>query len=653
MLTLKTTAARTTAITLVIIAMVFTLAVYLQIQVLQLSLNWDSLWLLHCASAILQGKQYYYDFMETNPPLIMFFYMPALGVGALLGVTDYLGLLIYLFVLIGIVLYIAYRLLHRIMPSRPVLVSLLLVAMAIILIIVPFFWFGEREHCAVILVIPYLLSTIARLSGVKINRYEGVLYGLFAGIGFLIKPYFIMPLILVEAYYLIKKRKLRHYWRTEIIVIGMISIIYACIIIFYFPAYYQKLIPFLGPLYLPLNNHIGFVTMWGYRFTLLSIFSLALISYYLLMRRDGGGSKVFFSVFSLAAIGFLVAYGLGERPWFYHVYPAMVLTLIPLIWILWDIYHTLTAAQRGAVTIFIIGLLGTLYLYQNSMLYLPAWIGVGTAFMISLLYGLIAKRLKLALLLFVFATTSLLFMNFASAGFIFSYPILSQLLIPVTISLLSWLFCAKIARLAPLRTAMPPVYKLIVVVFCAAFIAVQLCYAQFDSQIHLDVANKKIESLAKFAKENIKNKNLLVLLNNMMAYNIAYTSNLKQTYLTSRFPTLLVVVPGLIKLQQEGKLKQYHQLRKEFFDIMMTDIHKKPPAYVIIDKSPVTAFVVNNQHFKGKIIYSSLLKFMRSSPRFKAFIDQCQPVKTQDKYFLILHCPSSGKQLQPSAPLMN
>ena len=97
------------------------------------------------------------------------------------------------------------------MPSQPVLVSLLLVAMAITLIIVPFFWFGEREHCAVILVIPYLFSTIARLHGVKINRYEGVLYGLFAGIGFLIKPYFIMPLILVEAYYLIKKRKLRHY----------------------------------------------------------------------------------------------------------------------------------------------------------------------------------------------------------------------------------------------------------------------------------------------------------------------------------------------------------------------------------------------------------------------------------------------------------
>ena len=92
MLTLKITAARIMVITLVIIVMVFTLAVYLQIQVLQLSLNWDSLWLLHCASAILQGKQYYYNFMETNPPLIMFFYMPALGVGALLGVTDYLGL---------------------------------------------------------------------------------------------------------------------------------------------------------------------------------------------------------------------------------------------------------------------------------------------------------------------------------------------------------------------------------------------------------------------------------------------------------------------------------------------------------------------------------------------------------------------------------
>jgi hypothetical protein len=600
--------------------------------------NGDNLWLLHCASAILQGKQYYYDFMETNPPLIMLFYMPALGIGALLGVTDYLGLLIYLFVLIGIVLYIAYRLLHRMMPSQPVLVSLLLIAMTTCVVILPFLWFGEREHCAVILVIPYLLSTIARLHGVKINRYEGVLYGLFAGIGFLIKPYFIMPLILVEAYYLIKKRKLRYYWRTEIIVIGIVSIIYAGIIIFYFPAYYQKLIPFLGPLYLPLGNHTGLIWLWGYRFTLLTIFSLVLISYYLLMRRNGGYSKVFFSVFSLAAIGFLVAYGLGERPWFYHVYPAMVLTLVPLIWILWDVYHTLTRAQRGAVTIFIIGLLGTLYLYQNSMLYLPAWIGVGTAFMISLLYGLIAKRLKLALLLFVFATTSLLFMNFASAGFIFSYPILSQLLIPVTISLLSWLFCAKIARLAPLRTAMPPVYKLIVAVFCVTLIVAQLYYSWHDSQIQLDGANKKIESLVKFAKKNVKNKNLLALLNNIMAYSILNASDLNHIYLTSRFPMLMIVVPGLIKLQQEGHLQRYHQLRKEFFDIMMTDIHKRPPAYVIIDKSPVTVFVVNSQHFKGKIIYSSLLKFMRSSPRFKAFIDQCQPVETQNKYFLILTC---------------
>ena len=69
--------------------------------------------------------------------------------------------------------------------------------------------FGQREHLFLILYFPFFLARWLRWSGNSLSNWEAGLAGVLAGIGLCFKPYFFIPAVLCELYWLSEKRKFR------------------------------------------------------------------------------------------------------------------------------------------------------------------------------------------------------------------------------------------------------------------------------------------------------------------------------------------------------------------------------------------------------------------------------------------------------------
>jgi len=165
-----------------------------------LRVNHDCAMYLQEAELLLDGGVPYVDFVETNPPLIV--YLSALPVmlaraTGISAIVCFHGLVMLLLVVSAAELYC---LMTR--PWRPFLPHergvLLFVWLALALVVLGRGEFGQREHLFVLLYIPYLFLRVGRYQGSSTPWPLAVLLGLQAGVGAAIKPHFLMTALLVE-----------------------------------------------------------------------------------------------------------------------------------------------------------------------------------------------------------------------------------------------------------------------------------------------------------------------------------------------------------------------------------------------------------------------------------------------------------------------
>ncbi|OGT30342.1 MAG: hypothetical protein A3E87_01245 [Gammaproteobacteria bacterium RIFCSPHIGHO2_12_FULL_35_23] len=320
---------KTTLLKGVVLLIIFLIATYLQTLVYA---NHDAVWLLHCASQLLQGKTYYYNFFETNPPLILFLYMPAIGLAKLIGCTSFIGLRIYTFIFITLVMLITNRLLNRILPKQTALIFWLIVLWTAYFAILPFFWFAEREHFTALLVLPYLLLTVLRLQNKPVKTSEAICYSLLAALGISLKPYFLIPLVLVEGYYLLHIRKILTYLRPEPICIFLFMVLYLIFIKLFFPVYFNKILPLTEVLYIPVFAKQSYINLLLSNYSFYILLDLLMIGWQILVTKSE--QKYLLIVFFLVVLGFLIAYIWPGHTWYYHAYPAIVLGLAILSFML-------------------------------------------------------------------------------------------------------------------------------------------------------------------------------------------------------------------------------------------------------------------------------------------------------------------------------
>ena len=130
-----------------------------------LAANTDVSWLLTVGERVLDGQRLYIDVVETNPPMAVLVYIPGIAIARVLGlpaevVTDSL-----MFAAIFISLAIVARILRKSSVLDGARGTLLAPLAFALLAILPMQAFGQREHIAIVELLPLLAVFVVRMNG--------------------------------------------------------------------------------------------------------------------------------------------------------------------------------------------------------------------------------------------------------------------------------------------------------------------------------------------------------------------------------------------------------------------------------------------------------------------------------------------------------
>jgi hypothetical protein len=202
-----------------------------QIGVQRWVINHDAALYLDCGIRLASGQRPYVDFLDLNPPLIMYLsVLPALLARALsIHVIVAFHLLVF-----------ALALASALACRRLILRSALGLSLnesrgfAFILLLGSFFllrtaeldW-GQREHLFILLYMPFFLSRWIRRAGGTVGPTAALYVGLGAGIGASLKPHFVLIALGVELIHLIASRRFRSLLQPEFLVFAGTGVAYA------------------------------------------------------------------------------------------------------------------------------------------------------------------------------------------------------------------------------------------------------------------------------------------------------------------------------------------------------------------------------------------------------------------------------------------
>jgi len=235
------------------------------------------------------------DFSEPNPPASILIYLPAILIGRLFGFAPELAVTLLIFAGVFLCLWLSSRILSGSELFRPQDWPNLAALCCVLLLILPGDAFAQREHIALLALMPMLCVYVLRARGSPVESTIAVLVGVGGGIAIAIKPYFAFALILPLAYVGWCRRR-----RGRV------------------------MLPIVLAVYAPSRAGI-FVVLGGT--------SLALIAMSTFLSRAVGATEFgdpVIRIFTLAVFGFALAMLAQAKGWQYHSYPAMALSMFVL-----------------------------------------------------------------------------------------------------------------------------------------------------------------------------------------------------------------------------------------------------------------------------------------------------------------------------------
>jgi hypothetical protein len=275
--------------------------------------NHDAAWYLYMADRWFAGATLYRDVVDTNPPLIVWLTSVPAAIARVTGVSAPALFKLSVFAMAALSLFAAHRIVARAAPGRVFVLTSLATFLCL-----PFAKqdFGQREHLAVLLTLPYVLGAMApgALGGRALTLTAGVL----AGLGFAIKPHFVLAWAALEA--VVVATRGRRALRPELLAAAAAAAVYVVVAAVAHPEY-LGVAGQVREVYRGLNSspavllRLREVQLW-----------LAAAALFAALRwpPDDRLPAVAFA----AATGFLGAALLQLKGWSYHLYPARVFLLL-------------------------------------------------------------------------------------------------------------------------------------------------------------------------------------------------------------------------------------------------------------------------------------------------------------------------------------
>jgi hypothetical protein len=263
------------------------------------------------AGAWLDGATLYRDIVDTNPPLIVFLTAIPVSIARALGLPEPAVFKAFVFAVGGMSTAASIPSIRRmtaIEPSRFVLFTVL------VFVLFPFVKsdFGQREHLAVMLVMPYVLGTASWAAGRSPAPHA--VSGIAAGLGFAMKPHLLLAWIALEICAAIARPRSERWLRAARIAAAAALIAYAAAVVLFVPEYLpvaREVVQVYGGLNSPpaLLLRLPDVQIW-----IVAAIALAVI-------RLPAAERAVCGVLFATATGFLVAALLQLKGWSYHLYP--------------------------------------------------------------------------------------------------------------------------------------------------------------------------------------------------------------------------------------------------------------------------------------------------------------------------------------------
>jgi hypothetical protein len=273
-------------------------------------------WLVVVAERLLAGDALYHDVVEVNPPLSVLLYLPV----AFLHRATGLGLKA---IVIPLMLVLA---------AAGVALSALILrspswrwpaAAAAIALVLPLGAFGQREHIALVALLPFLAALTARAEGARLVPALAVMAGLCGGLAMAVKPHFVLCGLLPGLYAAFRHCSWRALLTIENVAAGFVLLLYAALVLWRFPDFINVWLPILQDTYRP--DRMPFLARLGAPG---SIAFLALAASTLILLRP---LSVRAAVTLLAALGFYLAAIEQGKMWGNHLYPALALAALALL----------------------------------------------------------------------------------------------------------------------------------------------------------------------------------------------------------------------------------------------------------------------------------------------------------------------------------
>ena len=275
-------------------------------------------WLMSNCRAFLEGHRLYVDIVETNPPMAIFIYLPAAGMEALTGLPAEAVFSVMLLAIGTASAWLFCRCARFAGVTTPWLLPLVLFG----LLVAPLAAFGEREHVALVLVMPLLGVAILRAARRTVPLAVMTGAGAAAGLVPMIKPHFALGIIAVYAALAIRRRDARLLLCPEAAIAAVMTAVYLGLVWWRVPAYGHNVVPMLLELYRPMRSPVTDPAIASK----LAWWAAGVACLVWSMRRAVLQPLPF--VLLAASAGFVLGFIDQGRGWAYHALPFVALSLI-------------------------------------------------------------------------------------------------------------------------------------------------------------------------------------------------------------------------------------------------------------------------------------------------------------------------------------
>jgi hypothetical protein len=282
-------------------------------------INHDVAWVLYSSALMLHGAKFGTDIVAANPPLIWWVSMLPNAAAELLSIPAIAAFRLFVLLLIALSLVSCDRLLAVCRASAAARLLFLLTG-AYVLTIGVGRDYGQREHLAALLVLPYVLAVAARMDARSLPAAGAFGVGIAAGIGVAFKPHFVLIPLLLEGALVWRRRSPLLLVRPEALGALASVTLYAAAIVLFAGAWLFGTLPEISRVYWafeePLSGRLGTIAVQ---------FAPLIVATAIVLRSRPAAPIV---TLSLAGAGFFAAALLQAKYYSYHLYPAFALLLL-------------------------------------------------------------------------------------------------------------------------------------------------------------------------------------------------------------------------------------------------------------------------------------------------------------------------------------